>query len=243
LKERLSYSELSTYLVCQRHWYIEYVQRERLPSGRMFLGSLVHELLAMHYSGHTVKVGSAQELAAKLLEDKEWEDVHMDVPHIITHANTLMMKYLDFYRDEDLDVVAVEQRIEKPPLVGVVDLQYKDKKGNVWLMEHKTKARFLTQPYDWQIHCYSFLVPEAVGVVYNQLKTYEYKKPPAPGQYFERVPLFVGEGAQDKLLGLVNDVISEMNEIIKGKRTPRETFVGYICSMCSAKGSCPAFIE
>jgi CRISPR/Cas system-associated exonuclease Cas4 (RecB family) len=226
-------------------WKVEYLDGNRRPNARMFLGSMFHGLLEEYYSGVAVNEDTLDEVYYGLLEEEsEWEGIDSDdLTNGRDRAWDLFMKYCEHY-DDKIDVVETEVMIERPPLRGKIDLlfKYKGKKG-LWVMEHKTKSRFMSQPYDWQVIAYTYLKPEITGVVYNQVKTYEFKTPQPPGKYFERVPLFASQDNQDRLISTANEVIAEMNAIEAGKREPRATFVNHICSMCGCKSLCPLFVE
>lgn len=166
---RISNSEVSSYLQCERKWYYGYSMNiEPIQTGQaLSRGIIGHECLAAYYQtlmeGHS-KTKAEQACRARLYDFAE--DVEM-----FNHLRALLDRYMAMARADDWEIIAVEQSydIDVNESFGYVmrlDLLAKIG-GKLVLVDHK----FIGQHYSQDVVDMNAQMPKYIGALeFNGVK-------------------------------------------------------------------------
>ena len=193
MPDHISYSQINTYLTCPLRYKFQYVDKlpwPFVPSGLLF-GTAVHRVLAYYYDRRQKGIDVTGQDILMLLE-KYWDDSEKQKPikyknsenklALIKQAKELLGLYLTKLNEQEIVGIEKEFKIEfsdditkeklQVPLVGIMDLQLKDKTGDLIVVDIKTAARDFTEDRienDLQITCYSYVAekqnPELKGKI------------------------------------------------------------------------------
>lgn len=184
--QRVSFSELSTYLRCPRSHrfkYIDHLEPAHRP-GVLVFGGAVHEALAVFYSAF--RDGRPEPPVKQLQEafSESWlRELNQPVPVLLDGqdaeslmtAGQIMLAMFVEKVARPHRVLAVEERftvdiydpatgeVLPEQLVGVIDAVTEDEAGRIHLLEHKTAARRWPETRlanDLQISAYHFAAGE-----------------------------------------------------------------------------------
>lgn len=191
MERRVNQSELTTFMRCPRKWDLSYVKgySPSEESSNLYVGSLVHAGLQVHYEGGDLAewIGLAE---AQGISESEDGTLSKDDEL----ALIMLEGYLQWLEETGIDAGDlvpewVERRIELPlgniegrdvVLHGTVDWTARDPFGQLWLLDHKTVAAFgalvdRRMQLSFQLLTYAWMLREAtgerpVGVVLNMLR-------------------------------------------------------------------------
>lgn len=136
-----SYSRLNAYENCPYQWLMTYILKVK-GKNKFFAeyGSLMHELLQEFYSGKSDK------------DDLLWEFVDYYIKYLKNKAPTINIsdsyfekgrQYLASLTTPCRDILAVEKNFSftfaDHPFTAFIDLISKDKDGNVYITDHKSR--------------------------------------------------------------------------------------------------------
>lgn len=140
-----SFSEISTYLECQRLWYLQYVLGHQISGPHLTFGSMAHKVL------------ETREIPDETLypELKEFFNIQNWNKYF-----TNVFKALDEYF-EDYELIEKEIKINNGILVGVIDSVWKHKvTGRYLIVDYKFATREKTLEelnFSEQLHIYGLL--------------------------------------------------------------------------------------
>lgn len=142
--KKLSHSEITTYLQCQKKWDLIYNHKIKLSNPDFEFGEVAHKVME-------TGVIPSEELYPELKE-------HFGITSWYTYFSAI----LDYLRNEfkDLECIGHEIPVENDGLKGIIDVVYKDGNGDIYLCDYK----FTKQPktlddlcQDEQLYIYSYL--------------------------------------------------------------------------------------
>lgn len=163
-------------------------------------GSLIHLALAHHYS--QIKAMQNDEdpaefedpcIAMEIVAKKNGEAWEKE----IDTCRKTFLAYLDHYSDENLKILEVERlaytSIQGHVFTGRFDLIYEDRRGKVWVCDHKTTGRLHSKQRQFygisgQLTGYAYMAAQIygdkfAGVILNQIQhvaPYKFARNPLP---------------------------------------------------------------
>ncbi len=189
-KQILTYSAARKFQVCHKAYHNRYLEN-LVPleqDDALFLGSIIHECLELHYKERAslAKINRNIDAAYPLKDsnDRQKRDWHL--------AKAMMKGYVEHYAKENIEVVETELEFRIPiinpktgrssksfELMGKVDgLVCMD--GAYFILEHKTAALITGDyieklPLDFQINLYAMALGKErqlpiTGVIYNVIQ-------------------------------------------------------------------------
>ncbi len=167
---QISYSQIDTFLRCQRKW--GYAYQERLvpiePSDALILGSAIHEGASAYYQGKTEEEVISISKNAYLKAQSEFALITFDIPELLP---VMMKRFIAYSREYDPVFVDIlpEQEISTivgySKLVGRVDAIGITKDSKRYLLELKTssqpKSILSNLPFNLQIKIYSYILQKS----------------------------------------------------------------------------------
>lgn len=183
-------TDRQAFKACRRMWGYrnrEHLQPVKESTGALWLGKGIHVGMETYYTGGDAIQGFRSWLDQKVSADdisKMWPDEKFKLNEIITLAETMLTRYIDFAKKhDDFEVVDVEKtlRVQVPNtkyyLVGTLDLLVR-RKGKLWIVDHKSYQQFVDPTdleLDDQMTAYMWLVSQVYGempggAIYNQLR-------------------------------------------------------------------------
>ena len=191
-KKVLTYSALNAYRKCPMRYYLRY-EKCFVPvqtDDKLFFGTVIHRALEAFY-GVTNNFELRAKLALFKIDEtcKGWEE-DRDKARVRLLATEMMAAYMEKYRNDDLEIVAVEHEFDGKvinPKTGAESKTFglKGKADGIvrtpqglFLIEHKTTSRFMDNPVDqlWedtQVGIYTAYLRDLgydiIGVIYNEL--------------------------------------------------------------------------
>jgi len=223
---------LQLMLECPQKWGFHYEmglggQSESPP---LLRGSLIHLGLAHHYArmrceqhgtdpGEYLKpVTAMREKAYK--ESQAWER-QLDVSVACFEA------YREHWVDEKIEVLEVERlaytMINGAAFTGRFDLVYRDRRGKVWVCDHKTTGRIQPSQKKFysisgQLAGYAYLGRQLYGQDFGgmQLNMVQHTAPCK----FMRIPLPPAPNLIARFPQIVNDAETRIRELRESGRTP-----------------------
>lgn len=143
--EFISHSEISTYLECQKKWWLQYIMGLRVDNVHFQFGSMGHSALETRLIPDETLYPELKE-AFKITS---WKDYFTT---IFTEVDELLKEY---------ETIDTELKLESMSLKGVIDLVMRHKTtGRILLLDYKfsTSDRTLDDVYlDEQLYIYSIL--------------------------------------------------------------------------------------
>lgn len=177
-----SYTEITTYRRCPKKYYYSRVENiEPVQMGwRIDFGLWMDELLNTHYRGEDW-------LTAHVELQEQWEaDVlpFTDDPELIELpelAVQVMGRYLKRYRDEDWNVLHVQESFEISGIGITPDLVIEQRTtGGIWVVDHKTTGNAIPDEWDLMADTQHLLYVAGMrrlygdrvqGVVFNHIRS------------------------------------------------------------------------
>lgn len=145
-----SYSEVQSYLTCERRHYYGYGLeiQGKTSSDAMELGTIIHAALAVYYNGRKEGINhpTSTTLAYQCLNELISKAAVWDNAALATKAIKILSEYFAFYGDEDMQVLAVETEYLIPitddfSLQVRIDL-IRRQNGKVIVSDHKVIGNF-----------------------------------------------------------------------------------------------------
>ena len=155
--KNLSHSEITTYLQCQKKWYLVYNQKIRLSNPDFEFGEIAHKVME-------TGVIPSEELYPELKE-------HFG----IWNWNIYFSSILSFLQSEfnDLECIGHEIPVEHNGLKGIIDVIYRDKEGYVYLCDYKFTKNPKTiddLQQDEQLYIYAYLYSVINQFDFNKIR-------------------------------------------------------------------------
>lgn len=255
---RISNSEVSTWLTCQRKYYYEFdlnlqPRRQGKALGR---GVLLHDVLALYYERlkagctHSVAVTDARARLQTYLADDAFG---MDT---VAEVDNLLRGYWDYYQgDPDWEILEVEKGYdlaltEDYEYALRLDLLVKSRStGQTILVDHKTAYDFWTEDdldlnpqfpkYIGSLRANGVFVDKAI---LNQIRTRKLKNPTGE-DLFRRT---VCKPSIAKVQNAIREQVLSSREIVKHRALPVEVRASnskrvlnkMICRNCDVKALC-----
>jgi ATP-dependent helicase/DNAse subunit B len=182
----ISASRLNLWLRCPRAFYLRYVEGITTPpSSALFIGKVVHTILAHVYTLQSVGQVCDEENISQLVNDAwglntemeacEFKDT-ADEEKCKSQVHDLVAAYMTATPIHEEKPVAIEKRYEVPlidpftgedlgiPLVGVLDLVLQDDAGSR-IIDFKTSSAYSMPELqnETQLNTYAYLFREATG--------------------------------------------------------------------------------
>lgn len=251
----ISNSEVTAYNECARRHYYQYQQGLQPRSFGIALtrGIVGHTILECYYTNIMVgcSVDVAKRFALDLLQEiiaKRLQSHPSELDHIaeLSKLYPLLEKYIEYYKDDDFQILAVEKTYIAP-INGEVgygmklDLLVKwgsgPYKGENILIDHKFIYNFKSDEelsIDGQLPKYIRTVAgsgEGVFVtrgIFNQLRYRELKNPD-PNAIFRRSWIKPTKAAKEQIW---SEQVDASLEIVDAPRKPRRTLSPLICKNC-----------
>lgn len=183
--QKYSYSKLSSIYQCPYSFWLNYSTKNRgLQNGFAECGSLVHEILEKYLVGKMYQFE---------MKDYFLEHFNEAVPNgvYLTSASGFKVDLTDKYKTqissflenfegfqingEPLEIITTEKRFEymvkiddkRFILNGILDVIAKDKDGNLYIIDHKSKAKFASEAekrgYAKQLYIYAIYICHTYG--------------------------------------------------------------------------------
>ncbi len=265
----ISPSSLTAFSSCKQQWKWGYVDGYRYM-GRNFaldVGSGVHIGLAAKYRDDS----DPREVFGEWVDDqvdktKQFMDVGGEdigkalqsdldsLEEVRLLGDSMLKSYMAWWAAESLEVLAVEQRLERPipgtdwTFAAIIDAVVRDhaKQGRVYVLEHKTFSRFeewflyKDQQFVAEAWVAETLVDEPVaGVIYNGLRKLS-PDSTSKTNPFERRVIPVNRTQIEFLLkrarGMVKELTAGKISIYPEPSLP-------VCRMCSFKDPCDMLLK
>ena len=179
----VSYSKMNTWTRCTQAYHLKYHLKlePKRKAYQLASGDVIHGLLESSALG----LDSADAIQAF---EKEYFLLLEEEPELLPTAIAVVKGYERYYKDEDLDYVAVEQHFGpilladvEGVMIGfefVVDAIVRDKDGRLWLKERKTSQKqfkdasdrvidLQTCLYVWGVREYGF---DVRGVMWDEIR-------------------------------------------------------------------------
>lgn len=264
----ISPSSLTAFSSCKQQWKWGYADGYRYM-GRSFhldVGTGVHTGLAELYRANEDPVAIFEAWVDDQVQktqgfmDVGGEDIEkalqsdLDQLEEVRTLGTIMLhSYLKWWGAESLEVLAVEQRLERPipgtdwTFAAIIDAVVRDhaKQGRVYVLEHKTFSRF----EEWFLYKDQQFVAEAwvaetlvdepiAGVIYNGLR--KQLKPTKTTNAFERRIIPVN---RTQIKFLLKRARNMHNELTAGSIAIYPEPSLPVCRMCSFKDPCDMLLR
>ena len=224
---RLSYSGANTWSSCRMKYYWNYEQnlRRKGTDRNLQIGSIVHELLHMHYVDEVIPADLEAYVEAKYRNEANSANGEgTSSVEVAFEALRLVQGYLQKYDTSDpLKVISSEMKIELPrkePETGreysvymIIDAVARNQEGRLWRLEHKTAARVdsyylsgLRSGLQGGIYHYGLnqVMPEPiVGTIYNMLV-----KTKIPN--YQRMPVLMQQGLAERAVQTFDGVARQI---------------------------------
>lgn len=190
----ITQSMVSNFAECPREVYYSSVLglRTRITSKPLTRGTWIHALLEERANGRDWRVKHEQ-----LIEEAKASSFDEEAQDLADECRNILLSYEYVYRDEKLTPIHAELTVERPIFGGKalyrgrIDLIVRDGAGDVWLLDHKTHARFPEWRYrELAFQNYSYLwavkkspsykalgLPQPKGFIYDYCKTGVIKTP------------------------------------------------------------------
>ena len=245
------WSRLQLMLECPQKWSYRYnVEQEKKTSSiPLIRGSMLHLMLAHHY----LQMKADQEGVAN-----EWFDPYdalyqlcLQEGEVWDKEREMIIKCFDAYKhhwiDEKLKIIAVEEmaytKIGPHVFTGRFDLVYEDRRGKIWICDHKTTGRIHSKQRKFysisgQLVGYRYLGQQIYGdkfggMILNQVQHTEPYK-------FMRIPLAPAPNLLHKFPQIVSDaekLITELQE--SGRKFDDYPMAANELTCYSRYGACP----
>lgn len=182
---KVSHSKLRVFKRCHKQYNYRYVQklRKKIKNKNLYMGSIVHEALEAHFLNQDVQAiyDEYQKEYNKLFEEER-----VELEGIVELSEKVVNNYIEHYKDDPLEVLEVEKLInvelcEGVILEGKVDLIASDKKGRVFIQEHKTCKSLpdeATRMSDVQTVIYNWALQKEGYKIHGVIWDYLRKKAP-----------------------------------------------------------------
>ena len=121
LMKKISHSEITTYLECQKKWQLQYEQNITISNPHFKFGEMAHKVL------ETRNIPN-ETLYPELKEYFDISNWHNYFTHILNELD----KFL-----KDYEVVGREVFVENEQIKGVIDLVLKDKNNHYVICDYK----------------------------------------------------------------------------------------------------------
>ena len=211
----VSWSRIKTWRRCHKAYDYKYNQNlvRKAPIAPLLRGSLIHEMLdARARNGNPMGIWQAYEKKFRNLFTEEQETYG----NLLEDALRVYESYCRYYEHEDLKPVRTEYFIatsirDDIRFIGYIDKVVEDKRGQWWIMDHKThknlpneEARFSDLQllfYVWAWNRENKSTP-VTGVIWDYLRT----KPPT-------IPETLSKGGLTKRENLDTDYYTYLSEI------------------------------
>jgi len=228
-----SFSGLNSFYTCPYAYYLHYIEkREEIDNAFNLYGSFVHEILEKYFKGEL----ELFELA-DYYEEHFDEKVPLDFPPnaFVDLGQTYYdngLAYLESFEGLDgYEVLGVELEFTIPifdgyALHGFIDLLLKDPRGDIVIMDHKSKKKFTSkeekEKYARQLFLYALYVHEHYGrwpkrIVFNTFRSQKYVK------------IQFTEEALQEALNWAKETIEAIESTTEWNACPSEFFCDHIC--------------
>ena len=144
LMKKISHSEITTYLECQKKWQLQYEQNITISNPHFKFGEMAHKVL------ETRNIPN-ETLYPELKEYFDISNWHNYFTHILNELD----KFL-----KDYEVVGREVFVENEQIKGVIDLVLKDENNHYVICDYKfsnTIKDYVDLSLDEQMYIYALL--------------------------------------------------------------------------------------
>lgn len=156
MKRKISHSEITTYLDCQKKWKLQYVDNIKLSSPHLEFGEMAHKVLETN----TIPDESLYSNLKEYFKIDNWA----------TYFNRVLSELKDFTKD--YEVFARELKLENEYLVGVIDLILK--RDNTYIIcDYKFSNNIKNEVdlfLDEQLNIYAVLFSQRYNVPLENIK-------------------------------------------------------------------------
>jgi hypothetical protein len=141
---KVSHSKVKTWRSCRKQYHYKYVRklRRKVKARALQFGSFVHEAIEEYQKNGKFKetVKRFNKEIGKVFEE---ERIEFGLDRLVEEGTTVVLGYVDLYKNDGLKYRAVELEINVPLADGVVftgkvDAIVEDASGDLWLFERKT---------------------------------------------------------------------------------------------------------
>lgn len=265
--ERVNYSELNTLTTCEQKWVYSYLLRrdeEQRNRDGLHLGTLLH-LGAEGWQDGSWAMHGAAVLPLSWVDDigndgKPGEPTERFLAEfddeLVAKAQWLLDRYAIVYglqppdnwnvlSSEEWMTATFEVVAGRPiELVGRTD-GLVEIDGDLWLLERKSYANKQRLAYigvDPQLMLYGILAEEnygvpITGVIYDGIHTYQWVKPRAPEDSFQRLELMISEQKRETAKRYLHAAVNRRQQLASNVDAALPA-VGMVCSWCGFKEQC-----
>lgn len=230
-----SYTSVNTYETCPYCFKLTYIDcLEKTENAFAQWGSLCHKVLESYFKGETELYDLTnfyKKMYGKIVKEDFPYNRYADLSDTYYEAG---ISYFDNYEGlrDNLEILGVEQQVNMNlngyPFVGIIDLLFRDEKGNIIIEDHKSKNKFKnkteTDNYLKQLYLYSACIKEKYGEFPSELRfnlirgnkelSFEFKKE----EY-------------DKAVNWFTETIEAIYQDVTFEKKPDYYFCNNICSM------------
>jgi hypothetical protein len=261
----MSYSQLQVYDCCEYSWYLNYDQgwTTKSTGSALNIGSLIHELLEIHYNLVMNGNMDTEPVIDERLKDLVAEAMDSTLNQSSTlseiyRAGNVVKRYINEFaplKDVGIQIMGVEHHFEVPIvtprgfhfiLQGYIDLLI-SLQGKVWVWDHKsTSNAAFWKPGEVQMDPQMTLYQYALklmgipvhGIIYNFFNTYEYKKPVETAKLFKREPSYRSD---IEVKNFARELLVQVEKVITNSSDPTYPYHRSLrrdCDKCKFKEPC-----
>ena len=143
--KKISHSEITTYLDCQKKWELQYIKKMRISNPHLVFGDIGHKVLCDGKIPDELLYPELKEF----FQIKSWKNYFTN---ILRERDSLI---------KDYDIVAKEEPVEDDTLKGIIDLILRHKEtGRYLLVDYKFSTgvkKYTELLVDEQLYIYAFL--------------------------------------------------------------------------------------
>lgn len=220
-QEKITYTALSAFRNCRqkyKHRYVDELVLDRPKGNALWIGTLFHEGIERFYNGE-----SMTDIVSYVASQKD----DLGDPDRWLRVNAMLIAYADKYKDEQLEIIALEDEFEVPiinpatgkksttmVLGGKIDGLVKCDDGAFAIFEHKTTAvpiqnyiKTLWSDFQTRLYCDAYSRYKGIKVnraVFNIIKRSQRRRKRH-------------EADDDFLIRLIEDTEFYRQELIFGK--------------------------
>lgn len=250
-KSRWSYSRTTSFGHCKYEFYLDYIindNKQYLSEGNYYaeVGSFVHEILAMIFSGEL----DVDDAAQYFIDNYENNVFYKVKKSTMDKTFELIADYfanldLEWLKDYDILGVELEKKftVGKYEFIGFIDLLLRDKRdGKIVVLDHKSseypfkkngeikkKSQQSFESYKRQMYLYCHAVHQSYGEFPKEITWNHFKD----GGQFATIPFIQSE--YDEAIKWFQDMIGVIE--IEKDFAPSEDFF-YCFNLCNFRNSC-----
>ncbi len=234
LKERYSFSRLSSFLTCKHGFYLRYVDNEK-GIGNCFssYGTFLHSILERYSSGEL----NLWDLA-EVYEREFNKSVTEPFPNTKFCADMRQLYFeqgLDFFQNfhghPNAKILEVESEfdfdIDDWTFNGVIDLAFEDEAGRLIIEDYKSKGIFKNkqeqQKYARQLYLYALYIKKKYGRYPDILRFMLVRKQ-------KEIDIPFRESCLEEALNWARETVKAIRECFDFGPTPEEFFCSELCN-------------